>query len=73
MAEYKGTGASIGEGESREGTSRGCQPTDKLNCPEGQGDVSQELGMNISGGRSVASLLAQAVKNLSPAMQESQV
>ena len=73
MAEYNGPGASIGEVGSRAGTSRGCQPADELNCPEGQGGVSQELGVSISGGSSVASLLAQTVKNLSPAMQETQV
>ena len=73
MAEYKGTGAGIGEGRAERERVKDVNPQTNLNCPEGQGGVSRELGVNISGGGSAASPVAQTVKNLSPAMQETQV
>ena len=73
MAEYKGTGAGTGEGRAEREQVKDFNQQTNLNCPEGQGGVSLELGVNISGGGSVASPVAQTVKNLSPAMQETQV
>ena len=73
MAENKGTGAGTGEGRAEREQVKDVNPKTNLNCPEGQGGVSLELGVNMSGGGSVASPVAQTVKNLSPAMQETQV
>ena len=73
MAENKGTGAGTGEGRAEREQVKDVNQQTNLNCPEGQGGVSLELGVNISGGGSAASPVAQTVKNLSPAMQETQV